>query len=218
MMPRLLAGLLALAWFLFPAPAPAAPPGMETILERVRHEWGVAVFDLAPERRADALETLAEMAHLVAGRYPGETAPRAWEGIVLASLAETRGPLIGYFTARSARELLQAVELRDPSALDGPGYAALGMLHATAPVWPFSFGDRALARAYFEKAIAMAPYGMEAHYFYGRFLLRHGEYQAAIRHLRLALGGSAPCGPGCAGTHDRRQVRRVLAQAEERRP
>ena len=210
------ARLLGLAWLMLPALAAAAPPGMESILERIRHEWGVAVFELAPDRRSDALETLAVMAHRVAERYPGETEPLAWEGIVLASLSEIRGPLGGYFTARSARELLQGVEVRDPSALDGPGYAALGALYSTAPLWPFSFGDRDLARTYFEKAVATAPHSMEAHYFYGGFLMRQGNYQAAIRHLRLALTGSPPCGSGCTATHERRQIRRTLAQAERR--
>ncbi|HEX6828521.1 MAG TPA: hypothetical protein VF104_06040 [Burkholderiales bacterium] len=206
--------LLALAWLLLPLLAGAAPRAMEHSLERIRHEWAVAAFELAPERRDAALEVLAGMAHRVAERYPGETRPRVWEGIVLASLAEARGPLAGYFTARSARGLLQAIEAREPSALDGTGYAALGMLHATAPGWPFSFGDEALARAYFEKAVATAPGGMEVHYFYGGFLLQQGQYGEATRHLRLALAGPAHCDPGNPGAQERREIRRSLARAE----
>lgn len=208
--------LVALAWLLLSALAAAAAPGMDHSLERIRHEWGVAAFELGPERRATTLETLAEMAHRVAERHPGDTRALAWEGIVLASLAEARGPLAGYFTARDAREILHAIEARDPSALDGPGYATLGMLYATAPVRPFSFGDRDLARSYFERAVATAPQRMEVHYFYGGFLLKRGDTEAAIRHLRLALTGPLPCGSDCAAIHERREIRRILAQAERR--
>ena len=189
---------------------------MERSLERIRHEWVVATFDLAPERRGAALETLGDMAQQLAQRFPGEPQARAWEGIVLASLAESRGPVIGYFFARDARTLLHTVESREPAALDGAGYAALGILYATAPGWPFSFGDRAVARAYFEEAVATTPGSMEPHYFYGGFLLRQGEYGEATRHLRLALTGGVQTDPLAPELHHRGEVRRVLAQAERR--
>jgi tetratricopeptide (TPR) repeat protein len=210
------ARLLALAWLMIASLAGAAPPGMEPSLERIRHEWAVAAFELAPERRAAALEILAEMAHRVAERFPGEVQPRVWEGIVLATLAEARGAVTGYLTAHAARGLLQGVEARDPSALDGAGYAALGMLYASAPPWPLSFGDESVARVYFVKALATAPDSMEAHYFYGGFLLRQGEFDLAARHLRQALSGPILSDPGDPAAHGRREVRRVLAQAERR--
>lgn len=216
-MPRpMVARLLALAWLLIAALATAAPPEMEPPLERIRHEWTVAAFELATDRRVPALETLAEMAHRASERYPGEIQPRVWEGIVLASLAEARGPVAGYFTAHTARGLLQDVEARHPSALDGAGYAALGMLYASAPVWPLSFGDESVARVYFVKALATAPESMEAHYFYGGFLLRQGEFDLAARHLRQALRGPMLSDPAHPAAHGRREVRRVLAQAERR--
>ncbi|HET9701209.1 MAG TPA: tetratricopeptide repeat protein [Burkholderiales bacterium] len=210
------ARLLALAWLLLASAAAAAPPGMERSLERIRHEWALAAFELPPERRVAALEILAEMARRVAERFPGEVQPQVWEGIILASLADNRGAVAGYFTAHSARELLQAAESRQPSALDGPGYAALGLLYGSAPGWPFSFGDPATARAYFEKAVATAPESMETHYFYGGFLLRQGESAAAARHLRQALREPIRSDPGDPAAHGRREVRRDLARAEGR--
>jgi len=208
--------LLAFACLVLATAAGAEQPAMERSLERIRHEWVVATFDLAPERRGAALETLSDMAHQLAQRFPGEPQARAWEGIVLASLAESRGPVMGYFVARDARVLLHAVEREEPAALDGAGYAALGLLYATAPGWPLSFGDHALARAYFEKAVETTPGGMEAHYFYGGFLLREGEYGPATRHLRLALTGGLRADPLEPGLHHRGEVRRVLARAEHR--
>jgi tetratricopeptide (TPR) repeat protein len=206
---------LALALLLVAAIAGAAPPSMESSLERIRHEWAVAAFELEPGRRAATLEILGEMAHRLARRHPGEVEPQLWKGIVLASLAESRGPISGYFTARKARNILRKVEAREPAALEGPGYAALGLLHASALPWPLSFGDREAARAYFEKAVATAPGGMEAHYFYGGFLLRQGEREEAARHLRRALLGRLRSDPGDeTGVHQRREIRRALARAE----
>jgi tetratricopeptide (TPR) repeat protein len=210
------ARLLALVLLVLPALAGAAPPALEDSLARVRHEWAVAAFELSPERRGAALETLADMAHRLARRYPGEPQALAWEGIVLASLAESRGPVTGYFAAREARALLHEVERRDAAVLDGAGYAALGMLYASAPGWPISFGDCATARSYLEKALQTAPGSMEAHYFYGGFLLRQGHYDEATRHLRLALRGAVRADPVEPEFHERREIRRILARAERR--
>lgn len=217
MIPPAARRLLAAAALALAFAAAAEPPPVERALERIRHEWVVATFDLPPERRGAALETLNDMGRQLAQRFPQEPQARAWEGIVLASLAESRGPLLGYFAARDARAILEAVERQAPGALDGAGYAALGLLYATAPGWPLSFGDRAVARAYFEKAVATNPGGMEAHYFYGSFLLRQGQHAEAARHLRLALLGPVGTDPREPEFHEHREVRRVLAQAERRR-
>lgn len=200
---------------LFAACAPAAAdPAMEQSLERIRHEWAVVTFQVPVEKRAGVLETLAEMAHQLTVRFPERPEPMVWEGIVLTAFADTRGPLLGYLTARRARELLLEAERRDPLSLSGLGYASLGMLYARALPWPLSFGDPVIARGYLEKALAMQPDSMEANLLYGAFLLEQGDYTGAARRLRRALAMPSAPDLSVAAPLPRVQILRLLAQAE----
>ncbi len=73
-------------------------------------------------------------------------------------------------------------------------YANLGSLYAQLPRFPLSFGDPRKARAYFEKALAANPNGLDVNYFYASFLNSQGDHAGAMRLVERAL--SAPGRPG----------------------
>ena len=213
---RVLAGV-ALLWMSL-AGCAHADSAVEGALARIRNEWAVVMFQVAPEKRSVALDTLAQMARGVAERYPGEAGPIAWEGIVLASYADLRGPVLGYLAAQRARGLLQEAERRAPASLDGIGYGALASLYWNALPWPLSFGSTDTARAYLQKALATAPDTLEAQLLLTLLLLDQGDTRGATRSARRALAAHDPSGLGDEIPPARRhELIRVLVAAESRR-
>jgi Tfp pilus assembly protein PilF len=89
--------------------------------------------------------------------------------------------------AKQARDLLLQAERIDPKALDGSVYTSLGALYAKVPGWPIGFGDQKKAAAYFEKALAINPNGMDPNYLYGDFLFSQGRYRDSEQALERAL-------------------------------
>jgi len=210
-------GCLGVLWLSLIASA-RADATMEASLERIRHEWAVVMFRIAPEKRAGALATLSEMAQGVAERYPGRAEPVAWDGIVLAAYAEARGPLFGYLAAQSARDLLLEAGRADPASLDGIGYAALAGLYWNAAPWPLAFGDSETARAYLRKALATAPDTLEAQLRLTELLLEQGDTRGAARSAHRALAAKEDSGLGQdIPPARRRELIRLLASADNRR-
>ncbi|HLZ84609.1 MAG TPA: tetratricopeptide repeat protein, partial [Caulobacteraceae bacterium] len=103
-----------------------------------------------------------------------------------------------------------------PAALgDGSIYTSLGSLYGAVPGPPIGFGDRDRARAYFQKALAVNPVGIDPNYFYGAFLLRQGDHAGAIRALQRAL--AAPPRPGREIADRGRRAEAVALLARARR-
>lgn len=212
---RVLAGV-ALAW-VWLTPSVRADSAVEGALERIRNEWAVVMFQVAPEKRSVALDTLAQMARGVAERYPGEAGPITWEGIVLASYADLRGPVFGYLAAQRARGLLQEAERRAPASLDGIGYGALASLYWNSLPWPLSFGDADTARTYLQKALATAPDTLEAQLLLTLLLLDQGDTRGASRSAHRALAAHGPSGLGDEIPPARRhELIRLLVATESR--
>jgi hypothetical protein len=198
-------------------PCARADASLESALERIRHEWAVVMFRVAPEKRSPALETLAQMARSVAEHYPGEAEPLAWEGIVLASWADLRGPVFGYLAAQRARDLLLEAERTAPASLDGIGYGALARLYWNALPWPLSFGDSARARACLHKALATAPDTLEAQLLLTELLLEQGDSRGAARSAHRALAATGHSGLGDeVPPSQRRELIRLLVASESR--
>ncbi len=212
---RILAGA-AFVWVSL-MPCARADAAMESALERIRHEWAVVMFRVAPEKRASALDTLAQMARSVAERYPGEAEPLAWEGIVLASWADLRGPVFGYWAAQRARDLLLEAERMAPASLDGIGYGALARLYWNALPWPLSFGDSAKARACVQRALATAQDTLEAQLLLTELLLEQGDTRGAARSAQRALIATGHSGLGDeVPPSRRRELIRLLVASESR--
>ena len=117
--------------------------------------------------------------------------PIVWIGIIIseqASLANDNGsPLKALELAKRARDILEKVEKTAPVTMDAGAPTTLGVLYDRVPGFPIGFGDKARARHYLEEAIRSAPNGLDANYFYGDFLYRHGEQAEAATVLERAL-------------------------------
>jgi tetratricopeptide (TPR) repeat protein len=189
-----LAATLSLA---LAAAAPAlAQPALAAGIDALANGWAHANFETRDKsaRAAEAAKVAAEAAALAA-QYPNRAEPLVWEAIATATEGGAKGGLGGLARAKDARRLLERAEAINPAALgDGSVYTSLGSLYAQVPGFPVGFGDAAKARAYFQKALAASPSGMDSNFFYGDFLARQGDNAGAIRALEKAI--SAPPRPG----------------------
>jgi tetratricopeptide (TPR) repeat protein len=165
-------------------------------VDGLARSWAHVNYEIKdPRQEASEAQVLAARAGDLARRYPDRAEPMAWQALILLSEADARHNMHSLELCGKARRLLEHAAKIDPNAI-GPGviFANLGSLYAQVPGFPIGFGDAGKARAYFEKAIAANPDGLDANYFYGDFLSRSGDRQRAIRALEQAL--AAPARPG----------------------
>jgi len=172
----------------------AAQPTLEDAIADVGHRWAKVSYQTPEAGREAAFRPLITQAQQLAQAYPGRAEPLIWQAIVLASAAKAEGGLGGLSKAKEARDCLLAAEKINPAALNGSVYNSLGSLYAKVPGWPLGFGDKKKAQAYFEKALALNPNGIDPNYFYADLLADQGEYAKAADHLKRAL--AAPARPG----------------------
>jgi len=172
----------------------AAQPNLDDAIADVGHRWARVAYQTPESEREAAFRPLITQAQKLSQTFPGKAEPLIWQAIVLASAAKAEGGLGGLSKAKDARDCLLAAEKINPAALDGSVYNSLGSLYAKVPGWPLGFGDKKKAQAYFEKALALNPNGIDPHYFYADLLADQGEYAQAADHLKRAL--AAPARPG----------------------
>lgn len=165
---------------------------LKSELLRLAHDWEhvkLQVIDLDEQERQMA--DLAQRAGKIAEQYENIPDPIVWVGIITseqASLANENGsPLKALELAKRARNILEMVEKTQPATMDAAAPTTLGLLYDGVPRFPIGFGDKAKARYYHQEAVRYAPDGLDANYFYGDFLYRHGELAEAIKVLEHAL-------------------------------
>ena len=167
-------------------------PSLKSELLRLAHDWEhvkLQVSDRDDQERQMA--GLAQRASNLAEQFEGIPDPIVWIGIIIseqASLANDNGsPLKALELAKRARDILEKIEKTAPMTMDAGAPTTLGLLYDRVPGFPIGFGDKARARHYLEEAIRSAPNGLDANYFYGDYLYRHGEQAEAAKVLEHAL-------------------------------
>jgi tetratricopeptide (TPR) repeat protein len=165
---------------------------LKSELLRLAHDWEhvkLQVSDRDDQERQMA--SLAQRAGQIAKQYENVPDPIVWIGIITseqASIANENGsPIKALELAKRARDILEKVEMTNPDTMDAGAPTTLGVLYDRAPGFPIGFGDKARARHYLEEAIRNAPNGLDANFFYGDFLYKHGEQSEAVKVLEHAL-------------------------------
>ncbi len=194
----------------------AAQPSLDDAIADVGHRWAKVAYHTPDSEKEAAFRSLMADARQVSLSYPGRAEPMIWQAIVLASAAKAEGGLGALSKAKEARDLLLAAEKINPGALDGSIYNSLGSLYAKVPGWPIGFGDKKKAKAYFEKALAINPNGIDPHYFYADLLADQGEYAKAAEHLKRALAAPARPGREDADAGRRQEAMRLLETLKQK--
>ncbi len=102
----------------------------------------------------------------------------------------------------------------DPQALQGSAYTSLGSLYYQVPGWPVGFGDDDKAEALFKQALAIAPDGIDANYFYGDYLLDQERYDEAVKVLEHAAAAAPRPGRELADQGRQKEIATKLALAK----
>jgi tetratricopeptide (TPR) repeat protein len=193
-----------------------ADPAMDRAILGIQHQWAQVMYEVPESEQAAAFAKLDAAAKDVAERYPGQAEPLIWEAISLSTHAKVAGGLSGLRMAKEARDLLDKAEQINPKALDGSVYSSLGGLYAKVPGWPIGFGDKAKADAYFKKALALNPNGIDPNYLYGDFLFDQQRYKEAEQVLERALHAPSRPNRPLADQGRRREVQALLTQVHEK--
>lgn len=167
-------------------------PSLKSELLLLAHDWEqVKLLVSDRDDQEKQMASLAQRAGKIAEQYEDIPDPIVWLGIITseqASMANDNGsPIKALGLAKRARDLLEKVEKTNPETMDAGAPTTLGLLYDRVPGFPIGFGDKARARHYFEEAIRNAPNGLDANFFYGDFLHKHGEQSEAARVLKRAL-------------------------------
>lgn len=109
------------------------------------------------------------------------------EALVYCSYAEIENGLGSLAYADNAHNLLKEAENVDPTLFEGTIYSTLGALYSQVPGWPISFGDKKIAKRYFQLALQLYPNAADINYLYGNFLLSQGQSAEAYPYLYQAV-------------------------------
>lgn len=209
---------ISLAWAAGVSGTAAAGSAFESELLSLQRDWAHANYEATGKKaRRAAFEAVVDEAHALSERYPDEVAAVAWDGIVLSTYAGEVGAFGAMKVAKAALAQLQRAEAMDGDALDGGIYASLGALYSKVPGGFVGFGDDELAQTYFERALAVDPDGIDNNYFYGEFLIEHGDYRAALEVLNRALASAVNPDRPVFDAGRRAQIRELIPIASNRR-
>lgn len=200
------------------APALARDAAFDARVDGLAHGWDHVNFEIRDKgAQAAAAAKLAAQADALAHQFPARAEPLVWEAIALSTEAGAKGGLGGLALAKEARALLERAEHINPAALgDGSVYTSLGSLYAQVPGFPVGFGDPAKARAYLLKGLAANPNGLDSNFFYADYLVRQGQYAAAVKALEKSLAAPARPGREIADHGRRAEAQALLARAKEK--
>ena len=185
-----LAAIAIAAGLAFAAAGPAGAsnnPALDADIHRLELEWAHIKFEVPVSQQLDQFAALEKDASGLEARYPGRAEALIWQGIVISEEAGVASMFSALGYARRARALLEKADKIDPRALDAGAPTSLGVLYYRVPGFPIAFGDTATARRLLEQAVANAPDGMDANYFYGDFLFKEHDYARAKAVLQHAL-------------------------------
>jgi tetratricopeptide (TPR) repeat protein len=188
---------------------------MDADIHKIELQWEHIKFeeDGAP-KQFDDIDALANQAAALVDKYPGRVEPLIWHGIVTSEEAGMAGMLHAMKYAEKAKKILEDAYKIDRKALDAGAPTSLGVLYYRVPGFPIGFGDNGKARELLRQAVALAPDGMDANYFYADFLMTQREYSAADKVLKHAL--SLPPQPDRPLWDKNRRgvIRELIAKAE----
>jgi tetratricopeptide (TPR) repeat protein len=188
---------------------------MDADIHKIELQWEHIKFEEngAPNQ-FDDIDALANQAAALVNKYPGRVEPMIWHGIVTSEEAGMANMLHAMGYAKKAKKILEDAYKIDRKALDAGAPTSLGVLYYRVPGFPIGFGDNAKARELLKQAVALAPDGMDANYFYADFLMTQKEYATADKVLKHAL--SLPSHPDRPLWDKQRRgvIRELIAKAE----
>ena len=197
------------------AGAAAPDPAFDAELLSIQQAWAKTNYETpAGDARKEAFDALEKRAEAFTKQHPGRAEALIWEGIIESSYAGAKGGLGALGLAKEARSNLEAALKIDPAALNGSAYTSLGTLYYRVPGFPVGFGDHDKARKLLQEALKINPNGIDPNYFYADFLVKEGEYAAALPYLEKAAKAPGRPGREVADKGRRAEIDALMATAK----
>jgi tetratricopeptide (TPR) repeat protein len=197
------------------AGAAAPDPAFDAELLAIQQAWAKVNYETpAGDARKEAFDALEKRAEAFTKQHTGRAEALIWEGIIESSYAGAKGGLGALGLAKEARSNLEAAMKIDPTALNGSAYTSLGTLYYRVPGFPIGFGDHDKARKLLQEALKINPNGIDPNYFYADFLVKEGEYAAALPYLEKAAKAPARPGREVADKGRRAEIDALMATAK----
>jgi tetratricopeptide (TPR) repeat protein len=195
--------------------AAPANPAFDAELLSIQQAWAKTNYETpAGDARVQAFDALEKRAEAFTRQNPTRAEALIWEGIIESSYAGAKGGLGALSLCKEARGNLEAAIKLDPTALDGSAYTSLGTLYYKVPGFPIGFGDHEKAEHLLQKALKQNPNGIDPNYFYADFLVKEGEYAAALPYLEKAAKAPARPGREVADKGRRAEIDALMATAK----
>lgn len=195
------------------APA-AAWAGMPEDVKAINDSWAHITYEVkGSSTQTKALDKLAAQAAVVVKRYPNQSEPLLWQGIVRSEQANRANIFHKLSLATEARDILARAYALDHHAANGGAAMSLGVLYYKVPGSPIGFGDKPRALRLLREALSQDPNGLDANYFMGDYMLDQGENAAARSYLQKALRAPHDTSRPAWDAGRRRAVRALLAKA-----
>jgi len=168
--------------------------------------------------RVSGYKRLIADAKADAAKHPGKPFPKVWAAIALASLAGEDGGLGALGKVKEAKAYLEAALAQRPKKeLATSIHTTLGSLYYQVPGWPIGFGDDDKAVQHLNRALALSPKGLDAHFWMASYLWEEtNNYSEAAEHFKMAM--EAPNRPGreLADKGRKEEARKLLAEVKKK--
>ena len=189
------------------------PDHIEQAARRLQSEWS-EVFYLAPRQTKTArYQDLLKRTETLKAQVPDRAEPLIVEAIILCTYSASALGLDTIELLERSRDLLKKAIAMDPFAIEGAAYVTLGNLYRRLPGWPLLYGDRKVAREYFESGVKRYPEGIDTNFFYGDFLLEEGEGPQAIPYLEKAAQAPIRATLRVSDTRLKEELKTILKDA-----
>lgn len=159
---------------------------LPTDIKSLKIELDRINFDLKGDDRNNRLEALIPHTRKLSEQNPDNAAFAMMAGFYNIQYASATGGIGAIKYAKAARDLLQkSIEL-DPNAFGASAHAVLGRIFVSIPGWPIAFGDKKKGISHMQKALELAPGGMDSNVTYAGYLLEEKEYAEAKKYFLKA--------------------------------
>jgi len=186
----------------------------ETIQSMQKH-WAHANYKTNGKERKKAFEALTVEADRAVSASPDSAEMHIWAGIIYSTYAgEVSMFSAGKQVKRARAELDRALEI-DSDAMNGAAYTSLGALLFQIP--GFMGGDDEEAESMLKKGVELNTVGIDANYFFGKFLLDQGRLDESEAYLKKALEAQDRPGRPLADDGRRAEIKSALVDLEDER-
>jgi predicted Zn-dependent protease len=208
--------LVAIVFAMSAAPA-AAADSVATAVDRLESGWAQANYQTTDKAaQIAALDRLIASATVLEQQAPRRAEPLIWHGVLMTTKAGVVGGFAGFKLVSEARKTLEQAETIAPGAAGGLGLVQLGVLYYQVPGAPIAFGNRAKAKSYLQRALAIDPQSLAANLAYADFLVEGGRFAEAEPVLLRALQAQPGNGHPVAAQGRRGEVTTLLKKVRTR--